>query len=226
MVDPELTKLHLAECEVFARRWMTSTPTPAGKEITIRLRDTDFLIRSRWWKILEVNVPEGIAFSACIRRTQPEARILWAEANQQMITLMELIGPPVPQLPQRGGSAAEASSSSEEDGPSSSRLTAAQMESKKRRKNRPQKWFRENVVRSTTRGPSKLRIAAEGVRGRFCLNWNWSTVRCPALTCTRRHVCNVLTSENTVCGSTKHRGLDHDGPRVFASTGPPSNFVE
>ena len=224
MVNPELVKLHLTECEVFARRWMTHDPTPPGKEITIRLRDADLQIRSLWWRMLEVNVPEGISFSACIRRTQPEARKLWTEANQQMVTLMELVGPPVPQLPQRGGQAQEdEGSSSEADEPASSRNSSAAAGTKRQR--RTQDWYKEKVVRSTTRGPHKLRIAAESTRGRYCLNWNWSAVRCPVQTCNRRHACNVMTSENTVCGSTKHRGLDHKGPS-YATPGPPSGSAK
>ena len=76
MVDEGVVELHLTECQLFARKWMTCDPRPSNKDISIRLRDADLEIRSNWWSLFEVNSPEGIGFTSCILQSQSVAKKL------------------------------------------------------------------------------------------------------------------------------------------------------
>ena len=211
MVDAEMAELHLAECQLFARKWMTNLPRPENKDITIRLRDTDLEIRASWWNLFEVNLPEGISFTACIRKSRLIAAALWAEANSHLATLTMGDSPPAALKRQHMQQEGTDSGTEEER-----KESAGQAKRRRRYESAYTRWLsnKEKPVRVLPKNTVGKPVAAEGQKGKFCMDWNWQEGGCHAGRCGGRHVCNVLVHKSYCCGSANHRGRDHEGPEA------------
>ena len=93
-IDRDCIEEHLASCCNFILEWTTKNNGPSYQTVPAQVSRIDLAIRSQWTDMYRTNLPAGITFTSCIRKTEATAEHLWtADLASDMSA-----GPPGPSL--------------------------------------------------------------------------------------------------------------------------------
>ena len=76
-IDRDCIEEHLASCRNFILEWTTKPNGPSYQIVLAQVSRIDLAIRSKWTNMYRANLPAGITFTSCIRKTEATAENLW-----------------------------------------------------------------------------------------------------------------------------------------------------
>ena len=72
-IDRRYIEEHLAPCRNFIVEWTTKNSGPSYQTVLTQVSRIDLAIRSKWTDMYRTNLPAGITFTNCIRKTEATA---------------------------------------------------------------------------------------------------------------------------------------------------------
>ena len=77
-IDRDCIEEHLASCRNFILEWTTKPHGPSHNIVLAQVSRIHLAIRSKWTDMYRTNLPAGITFTSCIRKTEATAENMWA----------------------------------------------------------------------------------------------------------------------------------------------------
>ena len=75
-IDRSYIEEHLASCRKFIVEWTTKNIGPSYQTVPTQVSRIDLAVRSKWTDMYRTNLPAGITFTNCMRKTEATAESL------------------------------------------------------------------------------------------------------------------------------------------------------